>query len=271
MKKFTVLSLNVWIIILFLNIEAHATERIVILAPAAVDVVERLGAGEDVVGVTNSVAEFPEAMRVGTHISPGLELIASLKPTLIIATSRFSPEAAGRTGAELFIYEPKDLEGIIIACETLGEKLGRENEAKHLALELKSILAELAPVKNSPTVLYEVRSNPLSVAKDNSIIKSMLETAGMRYAFSGNAGTLSAEYLLVNQPDYYIYQEGPMNKNPVEPIKRPGWKNFRACTWKVNELEFARANTQIFERVQELNKLLAGPSPCDEGRKLYGR
>ena len=271
MKKFTVFSLSVWIIILSLSFDALAEERVVILAPSAVDIVERLGAGESVVGVTNSVAEFPEAMRVGTHISPGLELIASLKPTLIIATSRFSPEAAARTGAALFIYEPKDLESIIAACEALGAKLGRKNEAKLLVLKLESILEEIMPVKNSPTVLYELRSNPLSVAKDNSIIKSMLETAGMRYTFSGNAGTLSAEYLLVNQPDYYIYQEGPMNKNPVEPIKRPGWKNFRACTWKVNELEFARANTQIFERVRELNKLLAGPSPCDEGRKLYGR
>jgi hypothetical protein len=38
----------------------------------------------------------------------------------------------------------------------------------------------------------------------------------------------------------------------------------------VDEFAFARANTEIFQRVVEINAILNSESPCDEGRKIYG-
>lgn len=278
-KKFTALGLLVVAIFLYLHGSPQADKkidgepgtnpRVVILAPAAADVVERLGAGAYVVGVTNSVDSFPSAAKVGTHLNPGVEKIASLKPDLIVATSRFNPELAERMGAGIFVYEPKTMEGIIENIRLLADKIGKKEQGHILAGELQVTLDGLIQPQRKPAVLYETRSTPLAIAKDDTVIKDLLERSGMIYAYPENTGSLSAEYLLANQPEYYIYQDGPMNKNPVPPVERPGWENFKACYWKVNEFDFARPNTKIFETARILNGIINSDSPCVKGAELY--
>lgn len=256
-------------IISFLTLSAEAKERVVVLAPAAADVIFRLGAGDSVVGVTNSVTEFPNATQVGTHLNPGIETVASLKPTLIISSSRFDPEMSSRMGAEHFVYEPKTLDAIIEDIRILAQKLGCEAQGEALALSLEQALLGLTLPENPPTVLYETRSTPLAVAKEHSIMKDILERAGLKYAYPQSSGIISAEYLLANQPDFYLYQVGPMNKNPVPPLERPGWNTLKSCLWKVEELAFARPNTQVFQTVLELNEILNSDSICQTGMKRY--
>ncbi len=237
----------------------RAQERVVILAPAAADVVSRLGAGDFVVGVTSSVEDFPTAESVGTHRQPEIEKIAALRPTLLIAARDFDPALAERLGAELFIYDPADLAGITTAMRDLAARLGREKEGQTLAEYIAVLLSQTdsAPPRR-PTVLYEVRAEPLSVAGSRTVIRDLLEKAGFEYAHKGSSGLISAEYLLAHQPDYYIYQIGPMNKNPVPPNKRPGWENLKSHIWKVDELKFARPNIAMFETLVELSKVLRG-------------
>lgn len=269
MKKFMVLALLTTAVTLSLPYKGECIERVVILAPAAADVLAQLGADESVVGVTNSVMEFPHAAKVGTHLNPGIEKVASLQPTLIIANSRFNPELAKRMGAECFVYEPRTLEGIIDAVRVLAQKIEKREAGEELASTLEDILNSLQRPENPPTVLYETRSTPVAIAKKQSIIKNTLEQAGMMYAYPQSTGMISAEYLLAHQPDFYIYQEGPMNKNPVSPLERVGWGGLRSCIWKVDEFDFARANTQLFTTVQELNTILNTDTPCETGKKRY--
>lgn len=252
-----------------LPVNVFARERIIILAPAAADIVLKLNAGDMVVGVTNNVTEFSAARKVGTHLNPGLEVMAALKPTLLITPARFTPELAKRLGAEQYVYDPKDLPGILDAIGNLAQRLERSAEGAELIRQLEGMLKQLKPATKPPTVMYETRSNPLSLAKDNSIIKSMLETAGFSYAYHGSSGIVSMEWLLVNQPDYYIYQIGPMNRDPLPPNARTGWQNFSACVWAVDELEFARANTELFAKVLQLNAILAGENSCETGNNLH--
>lgn len=229
----------------------------VILAPAAADVVNRLGAAELVKGVTNSVKDFPGAEVVGTHRQPEIEKIAALKPTLLITTRDFDPALAERLGAELFIYDPTSLEGIIAAAHDLAIRLDREKQGQALAEHIAMLLGQIDPAPaHRPTVLYEVRAEPLSVAGGNTVIRDLLEKAGFQYAYSGTSGLISVEYLLTHQPDYYIYQVGPMNKNPVPPRERPGWEGLTSHVWKVDELQFARPNITMFETLLELSKVL---------------
>ena len=258
-KKFTALALSAATIILCLLSSVRAQERVVILAPAAADVVSRLGAGDFVVGVTSSVEDFPAAESVGTHRQPEIEKIAALRPTLLIAARDFDPTLAERLGAELFIYDPADLAGITTAMRDLAARLGREKEGQTLAEYIAVLLSQTdsAPPRR-PTVLYEVRAEPLSVAGSRTVIRDLLEKAGFEYAHKGSSGLISAEYLLAHQPDYYIYQIGPMNKNPVPPNKRPGWENLKSHIWKVDELKFARPNIAMFETLVELSKVLRG-------------
>lgn len=269
MKKYTASVLTTLAVFLCLISNGWAIERVVILAPSAADVLFRLGAAESVVGVTNSVTEFPVAEKVGTHLNPGVEKVASLKPTLIIGSSRFDPALAQRMGAEFFLYEPKTLEEIIEAVRVLGQKIEQEEAGHALAASLETTLKTLRVPQKQLTVLYETRSTPLAIAKDKTIIKNLLEQAGMRYAYPHSTGMISAEYLLAHQPDVYMYQQGPMNKNPVPPLERSGWARLESCIWKVNEFEFARANTQLFTTVVELNAILNDNAPCPGGKARF--
>lgn len=254
---------------LWTNPEARAAERIVILAPAAVDIVSRLGAGGSVVGVTDSVVEFAGATRVGTHLHPGIETIAALGPDLIIAPPRFDPELARRIGAALFVYDPRTLEGIVHAVGELAARLGRQRQGEELTRALRGILDGLLPPPDAPSVIYEVRAQPLSIAGGASLAADVLARAGMRHALPETSGMLSVEYLLVHQPDIYIYQVGPMNKNPPPPRDRPGWSGLRSCVWRVDEFDFSRANTSAFDTVRRLNEILNSGDMCAQGRKFY--
>lgn len=256
-------------IVLFLCFKAHALERVVILSPAAADILYQLDAGELVVGVTNNVTEFPHAEKLGTHLNPGIEKIASLKPDLVICTSRFDPELIKRMGAEYFLYEPISLDEIIKDIVLLAEKIHKPHEGEKLSSYLQGILDDLKIPDKKISVLYETRSTPLGIAKTKTIIKDLLERAGMKFAYPKSTGIVSAEYILAYQPDLYIYQEGPMNKNPVPPQKRKGWDNFKSCIWKVDEFDFARPNTQAFKSLQDLNEILHSENPCEVGRLKY--
>ena len=269
MRKFTASGLLAAAIILCPSGKATAIERVVLLAPAAADIMARLGAGDSVVGVTNNVSDFPGAAKVGTHLNPGVEKVASLRPTLIVAGPRFNPELAARMGVELFLYDPRSLDAIIQSVRELSRKVDREKEGIALAGELQAVLNNLAMPRHRPTALFETRSAPLSLAMRNTVIRDLLERAGMRYAYSQVSGALSVEYLMANQPEFYLYQEGPMNKNPSPPASRPGWEIFRACSWKVDEFAFARPNTRLFDTVRTLNEILNANDPCATGTETY--
>lgn len=269
LKKYLVSGLLAAAIILCLSAKAPAVERVVILAPAAADIMIRLDAGSSVVGVTNNVTDFPQATRVGTHLNPGVEKIASLRPSLIVGGPRFDPALAERMGVEFFLYDPKSLEAILDRTLALSRKLGKEQEGVALTKELRAMLDGLNLPAHRPTVLFETRSGPLSLAREYSVTKDILERAGMRYAYPKTSETISVEYLIANQPDIYLYQEGPMNKNPIPPHDRQGWSAFRACAWKVDEFAFSRPNTRLFETVRTLNSILNAPDPCAKGLKIY--
>ncbi len=241
-----------------------------ILAPAAADILQRIGAGDSVVGVTNNVAGFPSAARVGTHLTPGIERIVALHPTLVITAAGFDPGMVRRMGAEHFVYDPETLDEIIQHVRILAAKVERAEAGEALAASLETILKSLREPPRRPTALYETRSAPLAIARDNTIILDILDKAGLRYAYPESAGIISAEYLLANQPDFYIYQEGPMNRNPLVPHQRPGWDGFEACAWKVDEFSFARPNTKVFDTVLQLNRILNSPDPCTTGTQFYG-
>ena len=233
--------------------------RIVILSPAAADIFEKLGAESLVVGVTKSVEGFPKAKRVGSHIRPNLEIIASLKPDLIVLSSNrfFSKEMAKRVGGDIFYYNPATCQEILEKILQIGAMVGRNMRARQLATKLSFKLTKLKPLSHPPTVLYEVMSNPYMVAGKKSIVANMVELAGGRYLVNAPRKLVrfSYEKAVSLKPQVYLYQVGPMNKNPVPPQKRPYFKGLRSKFVKVDELSFARPNTKTFDNVLWLNSL----------------
>ena len=232
--------------------------RIVVLSPAAADILHQLGADDLVVGKTRNIALFPKAVKVGTHVRPNVELVASLHPDLIIASSErfFSRKLADRVGAAFYLYNPYTLEGILKHIRELSRLLGREKKGLLLIKRLRSKLALVKRISKKPRVVYEVMQRPYLLAGTRNIVADIVERAGGIYLVRTRKKFVrfSCERVRILSPDIYIYQVGPMNPSPTPPEKRSCCLGISFKALKGNELEFARANTKSFDNVLFLNR-----------------
>lgn len=248
-------------IIILSAFSVFAAERIVILSPAAADIFYKLGADTKVVGVTKNVEEFPNAVKVGTHIRPNAELIRSLRPDLIItgsADSYYADSIKVITGAKVFKYDPLTLDEILSATVEIGKVISKEAEAEELIQALKTKLDEVKPLSTKPSVVYEVSQLPYTVAGKGNITTAIINAAGGYTPVESNDKLvkLSVEKVVAEKPDFYLWQTGPMNRNPVPPAQRPEFKRLEAEWIQVDEKKYSRANTVTFDAIIELNRIL---------------
>lgn len=246
------------LLLLLFSSNCLAVERIVVLAPAAVDILTQLKVEDRVVGVTRSVREFSEAKRVGSHIRPNLEIIRALQPDLLILSSNrfFSDAMAQAVDAEVFYYHPETLENILQQTAELAALLEKEETGKQLIRKQRNKLKEVKPLHQSPKVVYEVTALPLMLAGQKNIVRDIIEHAGGNLLTPGNRKLVrfNMEAILAQQPDIYIYQVGPMNQNPTPPQDRGPLGRLDAKFLRVDELQYSRANTKSFDNVLELNR-----------------
>ena len=246
------------LLLLLFTTSSFAAERVVLLAPAAADIIARLDAGALVVGKTRNVEEFPQATEIGSHIRPNLEIIASLKPDLLVISSNrfFSQEMAAKVGAKTFFYNPTSLEEILSQTGQLASLLGREGQGKRLIEAQRQKLTQVKPLKSTPKVIYEITATPLTIAGTGSILADLVKAAGGELVSGGERKLLrfNPEGVLALQPKVYIWQVGPMNQNPTPPAERGEYRLLKADYLKVDELQYSRANTASFDDVLELNR-----------------
>jgi len=238
---------------------SSAYQRIVVLYAAASPVLKALGVSERIVGVTKTDHTFRGVTSVGSHLRPNIELLKALKPDLIVAGSKraFPPEMSRRLKTEVFYFDPRTLEDILDRIESLGRMLGRQTQASALIEKLKEKLSQIKPLKHRPTVVYEISARPLKVAGSRSIITSIIEHAGgiNLIKVKKKHVLISPEKVISLAPDFYIYQVGPMNKNPLEPEKRPYFGSLKSKVVRVDEYEFARPGINAFQAVVDLNRI----------------
>lgn len=237
---------------------AFAYERIVLLAPAAGDILTKLGVQDKVVGVTRSNDDFPAALKVGSHIKPNIELIKGLNPDLLIISSNrfFSEYMSQQLNVEVIKYNPISLEKILTQIKHLGKLVNKTQQAALLVSELIKIKNKIQPLKEQPTAVFEVTESPFMVAGKKSIVNGIISAAGGNLiAPSGRKiAKFNIESILIKNPAYYIYQVGPMNKRPTPPSQRPNYSILNSQFIEVDQLEFSRANTHSFKLALSLNQ-----------------
>ncbi len=245
------------LLLLLFSTSSFAAQRIVVLAPAAADILEKLDAAELVVGKTRNVVEFTQAEKVGSHIRPNLEIITSLNPDVLIISSNkfFSKEMATKVDAKLFHYSPNSLEEILQQTRKLAVLIDREVQARVLIEAQRQKLKELQPLTRAPRVIYEITEAPLTIAGTGNILADIIETAGGEFVSGGQRKMLrfNPEAVLALQPDIYIWQVGPMNQQPTPPPERGQYRLLKADYLQVDQLQYSRANTQSFDNVLTLN------------------
>ncbi len=265
-KKFRLLPVKILLVGATLCLMAFspalAYERIVVLYPAVSPILIELGALDMIVGTTRSDHAVKNAVKVGSHLRPNIELLNALAPDLIIAGSQraFPETMKERVKADIFYYNPATLDEILVKIEKIGAMLERKDRAGELVARLKKRLAEIRPLPEHPSVIYEVMAEPLRVAGEKSIVTSIVSVAGGENLVKINKkhAVISTEKVLQLRPDFYIYQVGPMNKKPVPPGERPFYKSLKAKFVRVNEFEFARPGINAFDAAVELNRIFRG-------------
>jgi iron complex transport system substrate-binding protein len=245
------------LLLLLFTTNSFAAQRIVVLAPAAADIIEKLDAAALVVGKTRSVAEFPQATKVGSHIRPNLEIITSLQPDLLVVSSNkfFSREMAGAVKAQVFYYNPNSLAEILEQTRQLGMLIDRQQQALQLIETQRQKLRRVQPLSRKPRVLYEITEAPLTIAGSENILADIIASAGGELVSGGERKLLrfNPEAVLALQPEIYLWQVGPMNQNPAPPAERGHYALLKADYRQVDQLQYSRANTHSFDSVLELN------------------
>ena len=188
--------------------------RVVSLSPAITESLFAIGAGDSLVGRTD-YCHFPKAAgavpSVGPGLSPDLEAIARMRPSLILADG-----GLGADTSQLGNLAPTEalpwlsLDDLQQSLERLGVLTGRKSQAKTLASKLHSALSVTAP-KGAPRVLLlmgiEPEDQSLWFVHRQSLHGLALQAAGAINAVnedvSGNP-SISIERLLELDPDIII-------------------------------------------------------------------
>ncbi len=202
-------------------------QRIVSLSPAITETLYAIGAGPDLVGVSD-YCNYPAAARklprTGTALTPGYEAITRLAPTLIVCEAAFSAPRRELSALGVTKFVPwLSLEDIVASTRLLGALTAHAEAADALARKLWDDLA-VAEAPDGPRVLAVLgeasgKLSEIYYIKKNSIHGAALRAAGARNAVTQDvAGVprLSVEELLHLDPDAIIVLIAPTPNGPSD-------------------------------------------------------
>ena len=166
---------------------AKAPSRIISLAPSVTEMLFAIGAGTQVVGVTQ-FCDFPAEAKQKTKVgytNPNLESLVALDPDLIVAPQEFlKPDLIGKLEQlkiPVFILADRTVEDVFAHIQTLGRMLDRSTEATALGMDLRQHIARIKARTQSAVpvrVLYVLNSEPLITVGPGSFIDQLIGLAG---------------------------------------------------------------------------------------------
>ncbi len=212
--------------------------RIVALAPSITECLFALGLDQEVVGVTEHTNFPPQAAsrpKVGSYVHLQLEAIVALKPDLVLATRDGNPREQIRRleelGLTVFVLDPRSLEGLFSTLLSLGELLGRREEAADLVSRMREKMEGVRQrigTRPKPRVLLQVGAQPLVVAGSDTLQDHLIGLAGgENVASSLGRGylMLSWERVMTLAPQVIIISSMADTRAAEEEKKR--WKRWK--------------------------------------------
>ncbi|MBS0367833.1 MAG: cobalamin-binding protein [Proteobacteria bacterium] len=196
---------------------AQPARRIVSLAPHVTELLFAAGAGDRVVGAVQ-YSDYPEAAgkvaRVGSYTAPDMEMVASLKPDLVIAWKSGNREAQldkfKALGVPVFINEPRRIEDVARSLSQFGRLAGTSAVADAAAQAFRKRHAALeARYARRPKVrtFYEIWNRPLMTINGEHLISDVIRLCGGDNVFAKLpmlAPTIDVEAVLAAAPDAIV-------------------------------------------------------------------
>ncbi len=222
-------------------IDVPENPRVVSLAPSITDILYRIGAWENVVGVSiycNIPSKAREKPRVGAYLKVMYRRLEELEPDIVFTTTG----AQRQTTFELLekgynVYPvklPVSPGGIIENTFEVAGVLNRVDEAVRAS---KEMVARLEKVRDrlSGKVYYEIDLGGPVTAGRYSYIHAILEHMGLKNIYGSEASPWiqpSNEYVAQKNPEIILYElkpgEEPDREKVLRMFRERGWSDVEA-------------------------------------------
>lgn len=214
--------------------------RLICLAPSVVDDVYSLGAGADVIAVSDYTLYPPEAAKkqtIGAPLNPSLEKIIELHPDLVLGTGGMNQipgiDQLAHYGIPVFMVDPHEIAGIYKSIESLGEALDRQEQATALVSALQAReLAVRKRIRGKPRIrlFMPIWYDPIVTIGKHAFITELIAAAGGE-SITSDIGQewpqVSLEAIIARKPDALLLIKGSkLSLNDL--VDRPGWQALTA-------------------------------------------
>jgi iron complex transport system substrate-binding protein len=225
------------------HVRAPSTpHRVVALAPSITETIYSIGAGDEVVGVTDFTdwpAEAQKRPSVGGIVNPSIEKLVSLHPDLVIASRevnrRETVDELDRLGIPIFVVDPQGLDGVLESIRQVGRALNRSTDADRLVDQLRARReAVMTRVRRlaRPRVLLVIWPDPVITIGRQAFITDVITAAGGQSVTADLAQQwpqISLEEILRRNPEWLLLPANghqPISLADLE--QRPGWDRVEA-------------------------------------------
>lgn len=260
--------------------EVVTDERIVASSVAVVQILDALSV--PMVGVPTSSYELPESVadvtRIGSAMSPDMEVIASLEPTVVVSVDSLSEDLKAQFDSLNIDSEFVNLnsyDGVKEAIKSLGERFGVSEKAEELVASFEARENDIQKSiegKEGPSVLIIFGAgSSFMVASEDSYVGNLASIVGAKNVLTDAPSSFSPvdmEYLADKNPDYILFMAHANPEESLEAFKQEfetnaAWQNFDAVkNEKVIALETSyfgmSANLYAVDAMEKLVEILYG-------------
>ena len=163
-------------------------QRVVVVAPAAAEMLEALGLLDRVVGI-GEFGPWPHALDgrplVGGYASPNVERVLELRADVVLTTESAAATAAHARleslGVRVVALDTSTYQGVFDSLARMGRLFGRQRETEALASRMRAEIEEVRTrARGAPPrrVLCVVGRDPLYVAGPGSHLDELIRLVG---------------------------------------------------------------------------------------------
>lgn len=250
-------------------------EKIISLIPSNTEILYALGAGDEVVGVSEN-DNYPEDVKDKEQVA-GLELniekIISLKPDLVLAHGSAGDmwesglkqlEDSGIT--VLVVHNAESFDEVYDTIDFIAKATGHTEEASDTINDMKAKLDEIekkaADIKeeDQKSVFVEISPAPeIYAAGKNTFMDEMLKTINAKNSVQEEGWPMINEEAIIKMnPEVIIVNYNYVDNAVDQVLDREGWQDVAAIKGKqvytVDENLVSRSGPRIVEGVKELAK-----------------
>lgn len=250
-------------------------EKIISLIPSNTEILYALGAGDEVVGVSEN-DNYPEDVKDKEQVA-GLELniekIISLKPDLVLAHGSAGDmwesglkqlEDSGIT--VLVVHNAESFDEVYNTIDFIAKATGHTEEASDTINDMKAKLDEIekkaADIKeeDQKSVFVEISPAPeIYAAGKNTFMDEMLKTINAKNSVQEEGWPMINEEAIIKMnPEVIIVNYNYVDNAVDQVLDREGWQDVAAIKGKqvytVDENLVSRSGPRIVEGVEELAK-----------------